>query len=67
MWQDGGTVVCEVQDDGRLHNDPLLGRVHPSVEGSSGRGLWLANQTCDLVQLQSSGHGTAVRISMRQE
>jgi hypothetical protein len=30
-----------------------------------GRGLWIANQLCDLVQIRSSAAGTVVRMQMR--
>ena len=34
--------------------DPLLGRLAPQPASASGRGLWLANHLCDLVQIRSS-------------
>jgi anti-sigma regulatory factor (Ser/Thr protein kinase) len=37
----------------------------PDGEQEGGRGLWLINQLCDLVQLRSSPEGTSVRMSMR--
>jgi anti-sigma regulatory factor (Ser/Thr protein kinase) len=63
VWTDHGTVVCEVRDDGRI-DQPLVGRVQPPTTGSSGRGLWMVNQLCDLVQLRSSVAGTVVRVHM---
>ena len=32
-----------------------------------GRGLWLANQLCDLVQIRSAGGHTQVRLHMKLE
>ena len=32
---------------------------------ATGRGLWLANQLCNLVQIRSSPEGTTVRLHMR--
>ena len=29
-----------------------------------GRGVWMANQLCDLVQVRSSDDGTVVRLHM---
>jgi len=63
VWQDGDIVVCEVRDEGRLAL-PLAGRRRPGADGSSGRGLWLVNQLCDLVQMRSFPTGTVVRIHM---
>jgi len=60
-WIDAGAVVCEVRDRGRL-TDPLVGRRRPSADQVGGRGLWIANQLCDLVQVRSSDAGTVVRL-----
>ena len=45
-------------------DDPLVGRVKPVPTQVGGRGLWLANQFCDLVQIRSGDDGTAVRLQM---
>ena len=63
IWRTDTAVVCEVRDRGRIA-DPLAGRVRPAVDQLTGRGLWLANAVCDLVQIRSSGQGTAVRLHM---
>jgi anti-sigma regulatory factor (Ser/Thr protein kinase) len=64
IWREGGRLVCEVEDRGRIR-DPLVDRRRPDPEQSSGRGLWMANQLCDLVQLRSPATGTVVRLHMR--
>jgi anti-sigma regulatory factor (Ser/Thr protein kinase) len=61
MWREGGKLMCEVSDGGRIA-DPLAGRVRPELGRSSGRGLWIVNQLCDMVQIRSSRSGTAIRI-----
>jgi anti-sigma regulatory factor (Ser/Thr protein kinase) len=61
FWVDGGTVCCEVRDRGWIR-DPLAGRVAPDPSRLNGRGLWLVNQLCDLVQLRSSPAGTTLRM-----
>jgi anti-sigma regulatory factor (Ser/Thr protein kinase) len=63
MWRENGSVVCEVRDAGRI-DDPLVGRVEPSPAGEGGRGLWMANQLCELVQIRSVPEGTAVRAHL---
>ncbi len=61
FWQDGAGVVCEVQDQGHI-DDPLIGRERPALAAAQGRGLWLVNQICNLVQIRSTAVGTTVRI-----
>jgi anti-sigma regulatory factor (Ser/Thr protein kinase) len=61
VWHAPGAVVCEVRDGGRIR-DPLVGRVKPSWMREGGRGLWMANQLCDLVQIRDVPGGTAVRV-----
>ena len=61
VWEEPGALVVEVRDAGRI-DDPLVGRQLPSWDDVGGRGLWLANQLCDLVQIRSSDTGTVVRI-----
>jgi anti-sigma regulatory factor (Ser/Thr protein kinase) len=63
IWRDTSAFTCEVRDSGRF-DSPLIDRERP-VEASAGpRGLWLANQLCDLVQIRTFATGTAVRVHM---
>jgi anti-sigma regulatory factor (Ser/Thr protein kinase) len=61
VWREDGALVCEVRDAGRLQN-PMAGRERPTPERDGGRGLWMVNQLCDLVQLRSFPDGAAVRV-----
>lgn len=63
-WTDGDSVVVEVRDAGHVR-DPLAGRRRPTPGGRHGRGLWMVNELCDLVQLRSSRAGTTVRVHLR--
>jgi anti-sigma regulatory factor (Ser/Thr protein kinase) len=63
VWDEEGSLVCSVRDRGRIE-DPLVGRERPPADQPSGRGLWIANQLCDLVQIRSGGWGTEVRLRM---
>ena len=60
-WREGARLLCEVRDAGRIEQ-PLVGRLRPAAGAVGGRGLWLANQLCDLVQIRSSAQGTVVRL-----
>ncbi len=62
VWWDGA-VICEVADAGHI-TDPLVGRRVPMPGDDGGRGVWLANQLCDLVQIRTSPAGTVVRLRM---
>jgi anti-sigma regulatory factor (Ser/Thr protein kinase) len=64
--EDGGGLVCEIRDRGRL-SDPMVGRRRPPVDQIGGRGLWIANQLCDLVQVRSAGAGAVVRLYLRPQ
>lgn len=61
-WTAGGEFLCEVADHGAGMSDPLAGNLEPAVTQPSGRGLWLARQLCDLVQVRTGAAGTTVRL-----
>ena len=63
VWRDPEGLVCEVRDGGQIH-DLLAGRIRPGGEETGGRGLWLVNHLCDLVQIRSSAGGTVVRLHL---
>lgn len=65
-WVDGGALVCEVRDGGRL-TDPLVGHRCPPPTQVGGRGLWIANRLCDLVQVRSFAASTVVRLHKRHD
>jgi anti-sigma regulatory factor (Ser/Thr protein kinase) len=64
VWTEDGSLVSEVVDEGVI-TDPLVGRREPPVDRTGGRGLWLANQLCRLVQIRSGAAGTTVRLHTR--
>jgi anti-sigma regulatory factor (Ser/Thr protein kinase) len=64
VWDEEGELVCAIRDEGRIE-DPLVGRERPRPDQPGGRGLWIANQLCDLVQIRSGAGGTEVRLRMR--
>jgi anti-sigma regulatory factor (Ser/Thr protein kinase) len=61
LWCEGDHLLAEVEDHGRI-DEPLVGRLRPTISQEGGRGLWLANQLCDLVQIRSGERGTTVRL-----
>lgn len=60
-WREPGALVFEVRDGGQI-TDLLAGRTTPHREQARGRGLWLVNQLCDLMQIRSTEDGTVVRV-----
>ncbi|HEX8054481.1 MAG TPA: sensor histidine kinase [Thermoleophilaceae bacterium] len=62
-WREPGRFFCEVRDTGRI-GDPLAGRGVPLEETAGGRGLWIVNQVCDLVQLRSGESGSVARLHL---
>lgn len=61
IWREEERLLAEVEDRGRIE-EPLVGRMRPDIFQEGGRGLWLANRLCDLVQIRSGEHGTTVRL-----
>ena len=64
-WTEDDHFLVEVADAGRLR-DPLAGRFLPPTDQGCGRGLFIANQLADLVQIHSGDAGTAVRLHLRR-
>jgi anti-sigma regulatory factor (Ser/Thr protein kinase) len=64
LWRDCDTLVAEVQDRGSIA-DPLVGLVRPDPVAPGGRGVWMMNRLCDLVQVRSSAMGTVLRLHQR--
>jgi anti-sigma regulatory factor (Ser/Thr protein kinase) len=63
IWRTGQDLVCQVTDRGQI-TDPLA-RHRPRSEALGGKGLWLVNQLCDLVQARTGQAGTVTRLHMR--
>jgi len=61
LWREDDRLLVEVTDHGLL-DQPLAGRLRPGLSQEGGRGLWLANRLCDLVQIRSGAGGTTVRL-----
>jgi anti-sigma regulatory factor (Ser/Thr protein kinase) len=58
-----GWLVIEVATQGCI-DDPLIGReLRPTRTG--GRGLWLVNQLCDLVETRSGPWGSLTRLHVQ--
>jgi len=66
VWLEPDAVVAEVSDGGWI-KDPLAGRLRPGPSQEHGRGLWMVNQLCDLVQIRSGVSGTRVRVRVGLE
>lgn len=60
-WTEPDALVVEVSDRGVIE-DPLVGRDLLDELSEDGRGIWMANQLCDLVQVRSGAAGTVVRL-----
>jgi anti-sigma regulatory factor (Ser/Thr protein kinase) len=63
VWDEGNAVLVEVADAGRI-KDPMVGQVRPDPSEEHGRGLYIANQLCDEVAIDSGQSGTRVRLRM---
>ncbi len=63
LWSDGDEVVSEVATHSSV-TDLLAGRRRPDWNAGDGRGLWLINQICDLVELRSNEQSTVLRMHL---
>jgi anti-sigma regulatory factor (Ser/Thr protein kinase) len=63
IWRRGDVLVCQVDGGGQI-TDPLVGRRRPDDTQIGGRGLWIVNQLCRLVQIRSSPRGSTVRLHL---
>ncbi|WP_297649384.1 ATP-binding protein [Pseudonocardia sp.] len=68
IWTDpeeeaGTALVAEVADHGGgLMDMPFPGLALPPPDGTRGRGLWLASELCDVLQVWSDADATVVRV-----
>ncbi|MCX4775410.1 sensor histidine kinase [Streptomyces sp. NBC_01264] len=63
-WSQDATFLCEFRDAGYI-SDIMAGRIRPTPKQIGGRGLWLAHQLCDLVEIRSTrDQGTVIRLHM---
>jgi len=63
LWRENGSVVCEVVDQGNGLAESHPDR--PALDELGGRGLWLAGELTDTIDIRTGADGTAVRISTR--
>lgn len=66
MWRQDEKIVAEVHDSGHFDR-PLADRTAPGASSHDPRGLWLANQLCDLVQIRRAADGTVFRLHLKIE
>lgn len=65
LWHTEQEIICQVRDTGVIE-DPLAGCRVPASDLPGGKGLWLVNQVCDLVELRTKRpDGTTIRLHMR--
>jgi serine/threonine-protein kinase RsbW len=53
VWEEDGEVICEVTDRGPGIDDPDPGQEPPPMNARSGRGIWLARQLCDRLEVHN--------------
>jgi anti-sigma regulatory factor (Ser/Thr protein kinase) len=64
LWRTSEELVCEVEDAGQMP-DRSIGEAQPGTQPAESRGLWIARQLCDRVQIRSDWGGTQVRLHKR--
>ncbi|MFZ1994013.1 MAG: sensor histidine kinase [Solirubrobacteraceae bacterium] len=66
IWHDEGEIVSEVSSLSGI-DDVMAGRRRPAADALGGRGLWLINQLCDLVEMRSDTSGMTLRMHIREQ
>lgn len=64
IWDEDDEVIIEVSTH-TVIDDVMAGSRRPTADAQEGRGLWLINQLCDLVELRSGDGETRVRMHVR--
>jgi anti-sigma regulatory factor (Ser/Thr protein kinase) len=67
IWHDGRCLVTEIVSDSAVRDPLTVRRSRPAPEADGGRGLWLINQVCDLVEMRSGHAGMTLRLHMRDQ
>ncbi len=65
VWNDGDELVCEIEDRGPGIVDPDLGLRPPDPGNARGRGLWIARQLCQAVEIEQADPGARVRLHVQ--
>ncbi len=64
LWHDGRGLVTEITSDSAVPDPMYARRSRPDPGADSGRGLWLINQVCDLVEMRCGDQGMTLRLHM---
>jgi anti-sigma regulatory factor (Ser/Thr protein kinase) len=65
-WVQGIHYVCQIEDKGAGLRDEVA-RYRPPIDvNQNGRGLWMARQLVDLIQIVGGHAGTTVRLHIRR-
>jgi anti-sigma regulatory factor (Ser/Thr protein kinase) len=65
VWNAGDELVCEVEDRGPGIADSHAGLLPPDPTSPRGRGLWIARQLCNAVEIESANPGARVRLHVQ--
>lgn len=65
-WTEGDRFICQVDDEGDGIEDSLAGYRPPAEDREGGRGIWIARQLVDLLQISRSPSGASVRLHMNR-
>jgi anti-sigma regulatory factor (Ser/Thr protein kinase) len=61
-YSEGPMLVCHVHDSGEGPGNPLASYLPPGIGPVPGRGLWVARQLCDSLEIATDATGTHVRL-----
>lgn len=62
IWCDETSLICEFTDAGHIAN--LSAATQPPASDIGGRGIWVATQMSDRIDIRTSPIGTTVRLAL---
>ena len=65
IWHERDEVVTEVSSSTAI-DDMMAGCRRPAPEALHGRGLWVINELCDLVEMRTDGAETTLRLHLSE-
>ncbi|WP_242903864.1 sensor histidine kinase [Actinomadura terrae] len=65
VWAEGGELLCDVSDPGRVLTDRFLGYAPPHGRRRHEAAMWAVRRLCHIVEIRTGVDGTRVRMHVK--